>query len=529
MLENIRKYSALMAIVLALFAFGIIFVGNSGSAGGSLSDQTMVSVEDMGITNKEFTKRGTPPQSFYLSGANVPNPMFFIEFGQTIGRVTLPGVNQNEQFAMISLLARVEARKLGIFVTQDDAEKFILNTLFNDGEDGVHMSRYNEFAEFINKNMGLKEADFRTLIADYLTIQKVAQVKNGVNVPFSVIQKANDIAGAQTIDSDIVQFDFTSFEGTAEPSEQEVKEFFEAEKNGDKYGRTHFYTQRKVKLSFIPVNLAAQPKATESNIAEIETFKVKQESDYKNYRKFVNDDTRVGEYNAKTLAEEYNLPFITTELVTKDGLEKFFEDYKLQGEFKNRGTVHNYLLNPTIMKTKKLELHVPDSHKTSFLHYYIEEVEEPQLKSYEDAKEKAKELLIKELEVEKMTEAAEKARELLVTAKKEGQDLKKEVKSVGGNVYSEPKFTAQTTTLNLKHIPSLFQSGAILSPNSVSEVVRDDDSASFIVVYKREVEKQEGYDSIEANQNNEQAELAFGEWVINQFEQTENKKFTPEE
>ena len=515
-----------MAIVLALFAFGIIFVGNSGSTGGSISDQTVVSIEGIGITNKEVSKKGIPASAFFLSRAPVSNPLFFQEIASLTEGVTLPGVNGNEQFALISLLAKVEAQKLGIFVTQDDAEQFILKTLFNDGDGNTHMSQYKEFLNFIDQNMGLKESEFRSLIGDYLTIQKVAQVKNGVTVPFHVLLKANDIRGQQTIDSDIVQFDISTFKGSAEPTEDEIKAFFEAEKNGAKYGRSHFYTERKVKLSYIPVNLKAIPAESKDNLADVEIAKIEQERDYKNYRKFINDDTNVGDVDAKALAEKYNLQFITTDFVTKDELNEFFDNFELLGEFRNRGTLYNYLLNPTILKSNKLEVKVPQTHKASFVHYYIEDQQEPVIKTYEQAKETAKKLLIKELEVENMTAAANTARETLLTAQKENKDLKKEVKILGGKVFSEAKFSLQTDTLGLQHISSLFQQGAVLSPNSVSEVVTDDNSAAFITVYKREVEKLQGYKELEKLSIPQRDDFPFAEWLIQQFEQTEEKTYT---
>jgi len=510
-----------MAIVLALFAFGIIFVGNSGSSGGSLSDQTGVSVGNHGFTNKELTKRSIPPSAFspYLGSPvarNIPNPMFFLEVSQNVRGIALPEVDESERMALIQLTVNAEAEKLGIFVTQDDAEDFILNTLFDDGSGAVDHTKYKEFVEGLDKQMGLKESDFRHLVAGYLTIQKVAEVKNGADIPFSLAKKYGDISrGSQTLDADIVQFDIQDFDGKSSPSDEEIKAFYEAEKTSEAYGKTHFFTPRKIKIAYIPVNLEPISKDETTKLEE----EKKQDDTFNAYRKLLRDDDYKGEdTDIVALAEKHGLKVETTELISSDLLVKHFDNYTLT---ESKALIHDHLLRPGIRKAEKLQVDIVGTHKPSYIHYQILEKEERSPMNFDDSKEIAKDLLIKKTEAEMMKKAAEEAREKLVQAKGEDKDLKEAVKTVGGAHFNKPKFSRSSKELALKNTADLYQKGSRLSPGEITEISSDDSSASFAVIHKREIEKTDQEAIAQSARNTNIPNYIFAEWLIASFENAE--------
>jgi hypothetical protein len=531
MLENIRKYSAFMAVVLAVCAFGIVFVGN-GYQGGSTGSQVIVAVDDSGLNYRQLSKRlAMSPRdmwgNFGFKSTKIRDVARYLD------SVNLPGVmDETERVGLIMLLAENEARELGLFVSLDDAVKHVEDVLFKDKDGNFEQNTYNNFINYLETKLKIKETDFHSLVASYLTIAKVIEVKTFTNIPFELRNKERDL-GNQYIDADIVKFESKSFKGKIEPTEEEIRAFYEKEKIEAAYGEKYFFTPRKIKFTFIPINLKAIPKADETTPeVTVVTMQADQERDFNAYREFLRDEENVGSNpDIVALTKKYQLNSITTELSSIDELSKYFENYDLVGDLESRGKVHSYLLSPDVPKSRRLQVNVEGSYKPSYIHYRIDEISEPQLKSYEDSREDAKMLLMKQLEAEAAEKAAKEAREKLIKAKDEGKDLRGIVATLGGIVISEPKFTVTSNNEGLTHSYELFSKGSILALGEISDIVSDDESSAFILVHKRMLEKdEEDYkkDLAFTDEKVINPMVGFGEWVSQEFE-IRNVKFSKAE
>lgn len=506
-----------MIIVVALLAFGLV-VTLQNSSGGPSGNTNVISVNGIGYTAKDMQKKVVEPINF----ANYENQQQASFFYKTAQLVSLSGLKDNKEIlALITLVVEQEADKLGIFVSREDAENVIKTQIFIDEEGNFYESDYQRFiANDLEKRLRLKESDYIALIQSYLLIQKVAEVKNYGAVPVSIIQKAQDL-NSQTIGAQVFQFATKAFEGTVTPTEEQIKEFYEREKNGAQYGKSHFYTKPKVKLTYIPVNLKSIPIADEKTPeTEIELLKIDQVRDYKAYRNFLKDDENDGvNEDIEALAKKHQLPIKTTELVDTSGLKKYFDDYTLTGELASRGTVSSYLFSSDVKKMRRLSVSVPGAHKSSYIHYRLDEIQEPKLMNFEESKAIAQKLVTKELERKARDEAAQK---LLDQIQSNGSisDLNLDSKQV--KVFKEPRLSPSTTTPGLVFASNLFNKAKLLAPKSASDLVTDDNHASFIYVIKRQIEKNETYKEQELLANQSKAKqfgnYGFGEWVLNYLE-----------
>ncbi|MDB9741558.1 SurA N-terminal domain-containing protein [Akkermansiaceae bacterium] len=524
MLENFRKYSAFMVVVVALLAFGLI-VTLQDSSGGAKAAQDVVTVNDQGISPRVYQNEVVAPLTFVQTTGNP----FFRDIYELTFSPAIPGVeNAEEALAIISLAAEQEAKRLGFFVSMKDVENFVQTDLFVTPDGSFDSATYSAFiTNVIQDGMRKEENDFFKTLRRYMIIQKVAEVKNLGYFPSNIAAKQNDI-NTQTIKGQIYQIANTPFAGKSQPTEEEIKVFYEKEKDGAKYGTTSFFTKRKVRLTYIPVNLTAIPVADEKTTeVAIELLKSDQERNYSAYKNFLNDDLNDGvNKDIEGLAKKHNLAVKTTELVDIDGLSKYFPDFQLKGDLASKGSVYNYLFSPDASEMRRMAINVPGAHKQSFIHYRIDQVEEPRMMSFEESKTIAKKLLSDELDVKLRDEAAKKL-QAEVKAKLEagGKISEITIDAATVKVFKEEKFSPLTNTEGLVFVNNLFDDAKSLPFNSVSEVISDANYSSFIYVESRQVEKAADYKESEFLQRQQYStyisKFGFGEWLLHYLDNAE--------
>ena len=523
MLENFRKYSAFMIIIVILLAFGLI-VTLQNSGGGSKAGQNLITVDSQGMSPRTYSNEILDPYTFLQT---TRHPFFqeivFLTRSPDIKNINTP----EEALAIISLAAEAEAKRLGIFVGMGEVENFVKTTLFINEDKTFDQQTYTAFINnVIDGGLKKTEADFFKILRRYLVISKVAEVKNLGHFPSTIVAKANDI-NTQSINAQIFQIDNTAFKGTANPSEAEIKAFYEKEKNSEKYGINQFHTKPKIRLTYIPVNLKSIPVADENTPeTKIELLKIDQERNYKAYKNFLNDELNDGENkDIEALAKKYNLEVKTTELVDITELSKYFEDSALNGDLASRGSIYSYLFSKDVKEMRRMPVRIAGAHKPSFIHYRIDESQDPKTKTYEQSKEIAKRLLSKELDAKKGKEVAQQLLDKVNAALKAGKNINKipaDKKVV--TVFKEAKFNAYNETEGLVFKRPLFDKAKSLPFGSTSELITDDLHSSFIYVINRQVEKAADYKETEflmKEQFSQQAaNSGFGEWLLNYLANT---------
>lgn len=489
MLENIRKYSALMIIVVALLAFGLIVTLRDGNgAGGSKGD--LIVVSGKGLNQKEVDLLTRNPFSLVQASGFIRSEgtQLLLELSEDFVRTSFPGINAEKQAfvpAISLLLAHSEAEKLGIYVSQADAEQFILDKWFVDIEGQRDPSRYNEFAEEGLKSLNMTEASLKEYIVSLLTFAKVKEIKSIKGIPYS-IEKHKQVLQRQTADVEVVEFQNALFKITEEPTEQEIKAFYEENKNSIEYGLKYFRTAPKVQLTFIPVNLETLPKEEDETLAASAITGAKKT--VQDYNKFLYDDRLVGEKpDLEKLAKEYGLEVDSTALVEAKDLADKFDNYELNRETER--FLYDYLVSPDAPNTKKLQVIIPGAYKDrGYIHYRIDSKEESRLKTLEESKEDVITLIREQKQVQAAKDAVKDAITAAEAGLKEGKTLNVSLKGLNAKVSKANDINASSA------IPgsdfngfTVFQAVQQLDAGSFSEVITSNNLTGFVYLKRRTV------------------------------------------
>jgi len=489
MLENIRKYSALMIIVVALLAFGLIVTLRDGNgAGGSKGD--LIVVSGKGLNQKEVDLLTRNPFSLVQASGFIRSEgtQLLLELSEDFVRTSFPGINAEKQAfvpAISLLLAHSEAEKLGIYVSQADAEQFILDKWFVDIEGQRDPSRYNEFAEEGLKSLNMTEASLKEYIVSLLTFAKVKEIKSIKGIPYS-IEKHKQVLQRQTADVEVVEFQNALFKITEEPTEQEIKAFYEENKNSSEYGLKYFRTAPKVQLTFIPVNLETLPKEEDETLAASAITGAKKT--VQDYNKFLYDDRLVGEKpDLEKLAKEYGLEVDSTALVEAKDLADKFDNYELNRETER--FLYDYLVSPDAPNTKKLQVIIPGAYKDrGYIHYRIDSKEESRLKTLEESKEDVITLIREQKQVQAAKDAVKDAITAAEAGLKEGKTLNVSLKGLNAKVSKANDINASSA------IPgsdfngfTVFQAVQQLDAGSFSEVITSNNLTGFVYLKRRTV------------------------------------------
>ena len=552
MLENIRKYSALMTIVIALIAISLIFASSGEMR--MRGDEKAVAVNSESYSEKEIQTQflALPSLVEYTRGSIelMPLNLLLAEYHRDLRAMSsykseedptyIPAVNQ--------LLINEEAARLGIFVSRSDAEEFLLKKAFADDEGKTDFSSYNNFVDKTLKRVNIKEEDFHKIIINLLTYYKLKEIKSPLELPYSFDTRISDIGigfgmsrrprtGNQTIDTSIVQFKVEDFKDKVEATDEEAKAFFEKNKNLPQYA-TDFRTDRLIKLSYITVNFDKidsidDISKNEEDFAKLAELTLKAEealtksaANYKQYKKFVADEEfKRDASNLEEIAKKHGYTVQTTELVGPDKMADYLPDYETLKRASIYGTLHNYLFSGNIKKNGSVKVKLPGQVQSSYVYYRIDEVKVPETKTFEQAKESAKSLLTDDLALKAAKKAAEDAKAAIEQAVKEKKDVRALIAEKGWKHFDIPVFSLRSDDVDLQLIRKLFFAARYAEPQSVIDVQTDGKFASVAFVRKREIEKIDGYEALEAQRNRSEsysiATLAFNEWITEKFMNSE--------
>ena len=244
MIENIRKYTGLMIVVLVLLFVGLVFLGDG--VGNSMGSKPVMKVAGQGISQKDFDRNRATfdlPQS-------LPNTHFLpretrivashylgdsvIDFPQL-----MPGsiVAQMAQYLQANPAApgkfianRRNIQKAGIEygVTPgpDEVESFVENVLFADPEGNYDQEAYSDFIKNRVSRLGGTKG-FNEYIRDLLTAQNLSKLLGGGISPEMEAVRAIYNTGKQVISGQQVALDAASYEGKISPTEEQLKEYYE--------------------------------------------------------------------------------------------------------------------------------------------------------------------------------------------------------------------------------------------------------------------------------------------------------------
>ena len=306
MIENIRKYTGLMIVVLVLLFIGLVFLGDG--VGNSFSGKPVMKVNGRGISQKEFQRNAIDVQriaselpmngllpresrilaSHYLGEDIIESP--YVTSQSVIQQMGL-FLDPNPTRLLANRVAIQKAGiEYGVTPSNEEVESFVENVIFADSEGNFDQEASREFFEEKAGKLGIGTRGFNEYIRDLLTAQNLFKLIGGGLAPEMETVRALYDSSQQKITVQQVSLTSAKFEAEVTPSEEEIKIFYEE-------NQANYNSDEKRKVSYIFVEPDWQTKLTEVQKKKEEEAQKKAEEEAK---------LKQQEQEAKKAAEEAN-------------------------------------------------------------------------------------------------------------------------------------------------------------------------------------------------------------------------------
>jgi hypothetical protein len=537
MIENMRKYTGLMVVVLVLLAAGLVLTMKPGGSGGGGAGNEFMQVNDVSLDQNDFSKAGKNTISAVQRLAQMQNYNDFFKFREFVGTLTGNASSETQShlnFVTNRILLKQAAEELGLYSAPEVAQKYIQDNMFK-GRDGSHDAKlYSAYIESLG-NLGLKEKDFQQLVAEYIVFIKTRDIIGGGLTPSKLSTIAEDKLNRQDIGMSVVSFKLVDFEKEITPTEDEIKSYWETHKD-------RYKTERTLKLTYVLTNLDtsdepkrptpaadADPAAVSKQNPEYQEKLVSWTEQRKGHTKILTkifsdfvdqvQDSEGKDFDkAAVVAKEQageDFSIVNTEAFTIGNAPEELKSLSLKNyqqgtqlidlifakKFNAEDIYHNFD-NFTVGRDGNVAIR-------------LNEDIQPKVKSYDDAKELAKANLISKLAGEAMTKAAEDAKTKLTAAVADSKSFSDAAKEAELTVNELAPFNESAPPTEVANAASFFRIAQITDPKTVAtELSTSDDSATIIYVATRTLTV-EGDEALKETQLVEQAANSQKYWVFN--------------
>jgi len=528
MIENMRKYTGLMIVVLVLLAAGLILtMGNFNATAAGGGKVTSAYGED--IDSNAFRKMGNntlrvirtsndPNLSMYA----IRNGAFFATSYEIQSFYNSPPALQNfilqqitsrnstgkqiVSFVTNRIIIKEEAAKLGIYASKDRAVDYIQNNMFSK-EGKFDKERYDNFIKEIGST-GYTEDDFVNLIGETQVYSKLQSVLSaGIQVSRKDAERLA-LFRLQTIDASAIDLDIETYKKDIKPTDEQVKEYW-------KLNEGKYQTMRELKLSYILVNPTftspepVEPKRAEGisdeDFGKLEEAYEKTLAQWKKDKKKALNTTAgmVDDFSLEIeqdggksfveLAKENGFKPVTTEFFNIESAPEAIKNLKLNSDDSASTMINGNSITTALFKedfgtSEKHQVKAPiKTADGGWFYCRYDEEKASTAKTFEAAKEQATKDYITKTAKEAMAKAATEIKEKLVAAIKSGKTLEEAAKAQNLTVTPMKGLTAPTRETTDKEAIA-FDSASITEPNTfIKEDIDLGDGLSLVYLHKRVV------------------------------------------
>jgi len=528
MIENIRRYTGLIFVVIVVLLLGFIFMDTSSFFGNrAAGGRDFLSIQGRKYTDTEFTNLGVAP--FELA-QNLPVPELTELARDFISMREPAGLDPAERFFVGRVLLRDARDRFGVHPSDEEVARFIEGLMAFQKQPppgsppgtrgGFDQRRYNEFIERFLGRLGMNERNFQELIRDVIASQTLRQVVGSGLAGDRRRAEAGAIVNLQQLTLDLAEIDKAAIRDSFEPDDEELRAFWDERKEA-------FQTDRRVKLSYLllsPEETAA-PEEEEAEDAESDPSTSEEDTEGEASENESPEDTGDAAEEAadpeqealeqrQTAARELAVAVdqFITELYEKEGAnfdalaadndwavsatDWFTADsippaLQLQARGSSRGRdVGAELLGlrtgPDPLARFSRALAVGEN---QWLIARLDEVEEPRTKTFEEAREEARELW-----VEQQTKEAVEARiEELTTTLEEQIEGGASFEEAAASLELDPRrvspFGISASLDGEIDARALFNQAKTTNPDEFTEPLVEEDRVLLIRVVAREIEK----------------------------------------
>lgn len=585
MIENMRKYTGLMAVVFILLAAGFLFtmndISSTGGGGGMGSGPTLLEANGRILDRQEYRRMGDSTLRLaseaglhaYVNFLIVPDSaqlqqaMQLLRFGYPNYYVTM-GRNLKaddfNRFIANRIIIQQAIKDMGVNASDEEINNAIMSST-GFATDGKFDS--TKYAGFIDKrlgSLGMTEKDLRSIVHESLCLEKIIQIVGGGLIPPR--NAAEDLIAAQmqSVVLSRVALNRGDFVKKEDPSEEEIKAYWETHKDAYK-------TQEQRRINYILLNLPPKTeiKSSAAPLAEDATdeqkkahaqaeqarlaaeTKLKAQMEEQRAKQALSIQREIDQiaqeiYDSEeqklsldfeSILTKRNHQMQKTGLFTRAGVPKELSSLKLRGNYNEGKTIGDFIFGHSTGSQDPYDL-VSDAlpvGEHGWIIFTLEEVVEPTLLDYEAAKLRARTQLVSENASEKIKHAAKEARNSIVEQVASGKSFDQAVEEQGLKAEQIGPFGLSNRDFQSKE-PSfrlLHQKASGLNPGEVSETIDENNRSLFFQLVSREIEDtEENKQRMQAaidNGANQIMLIAFLNWLQQQYEEADVKGLAVEE
>lgn len=494
MIENLRKQTGLMSVILLLLAAGLILTMNDSSGSGGGDGKDYMKVGDVSLNRQEVSKEYDLTQRI-LSELGRYDYLFMF---RNIEVSPDPAVNT----VAARILLKNKAAEFGLNPSDDAAETYIKERIFVNQESGEFDAEgYTNFIDGL-KQSGYKEQDLIDIIAEYLVFTKMRDiVASGVTIPQS---STIDLikSDLQKVSVETVSFKYEDFSKNINPTDEEIKAYWETHKDA-------YLSDRQLKLSYLLVHAddsdrpkeaplspdASTEERTQANIAynqQLDAWKQGRQGViqalkkvYSEFYEKVQDSdgkefTAAAENAAKIGGND--IRFVTTEPFSITTAPAELQELQVQGE-QGAQPLLSALFDFKVGDTLLYKISQFSIGEDGYFAFRVDENILPQVKTYEAAKELAKADLIKQRANEALTKAAESAKSDIAKIMQGGKSFSDAVKEKGLTSTAIAPFGGSDKPEGVIAPELIFNAAKVTEPKSLAKDIVAQDASTSSIVY----------------------------------------------
>ncbi len=548
MIENIRKYRALIILSLVVVAVALVVGLQSSSVARGGNGRAILKIAGRTYDDKEYQHLGSG--AFELTSSLARSGDFTLYqflMGLSAGATTQE--DAVEKFFIGRMLIRQAKDEFGVHPGDQEISDYIRNLrVFNDKDGKFNEDNYSNFVKKGLGRLGMTEGDLRDLAADIIASKKInAIVGSGLGVNREVVALELALENQQ-IEGEIASLSIDPFETEIKPTDEEIKAYWETIQDA-------FTTEPLRKFTYIittpdmPADAAADTKDTPESIADVaasdeaKKAAAKKKADEKakaaaelaeaRRKKQIELDSLVDDFTFKLeeqkgagfeeLAAANNWAVKTTELFPQSKPPTEL-DVNLRASNNRGAKAINELFRIKLTSDPISKISQPIAiGENQWLVARLDGEEKSRPKTYEEAKDEARAQYIKEKAADAMKAAAKVAAEKIKTALAAGKPFADAAKEAG--VEKTKAFTKVNSTYRpdtATEPKNLFESARSVDPGSLAEIITESDRTFIVHVAKREVVKEanaaERLDSEVASRASQNETIAFAAWITAQTE-----------
>lgn len=535
MIENLRKYTVLIIILFVLVIIGFVLMDTnkmSKSRGGI----PVLKIAGSTYTDGDLLKNGSSAYELTVALFQAGDYQVYGFLSMLAGNN--PEDDAKETFFINRMLLRSAQKEFGIYPSEEEIDGMIRKfRAFTSPDGAFSQEQYRTFIERGLGRLGLVEGDIRDLASDMLVHRKLTEILgSGLATDRAIIAKQFAIDG-QRIDAKLARIDIAPIQAKIAPKDDEIKTYWEtvqdAFKTDEKRQFTYFIA--KPTLPAEPAEIA--PLAADAN----EAAKAEHAKKVADRAAAIAEGKRVArleigkkvddllykletqeKLDFKTLAKEDGFQLQTTELISQSEAPA-----ELQAQIRGSRTQGNaasalFSLNVTSDPASKIiDLAISEN---DWLVAYVDATEPSRVKTFDEAKEAARNQWIAEQATAALSKAAADTHEKIKAALAEGKSFADAAKSAGieSDIVSLTQIS-QTTEPDITKAPArLFESAKYTAPGTLADPEIEADRAFIIFVEKREFVKDANTDQSIDSQVNRETESnrinAFVTWLSDKTE-----------